>query len=626
MDRPRAWRLQGIDLSVEPLLRVGGASIDPRSREATFAGGTERLQPQNLKVLILLARRKGQVVTRTELIDLCWDGRIVGEDVINHSISVLRAFAERATGFAIETVPKAGYRLAERGVSRRPLAKYFPAIALAVAGLAILALLWLKPAEQQGKPPVPTVALLPFAAPAGDPVAAEVARAARVSLSHMLAEGGFPLVLVDSAGAPSKAADFQISGDIARESGAMVATVRMEEGRRHVVIFTHRFEEPASKAASLPDQIGASVAANLSWNAALMILDRRHPTDPRITGELLRQMSITVEGGDILQAYEISRRTVEKAPNSAIAQVALAFNSGFALEDLPREQRAAAVAIGRRASIRAEKLAPEFGDVYIPWCFLHSYARLAECEARVRKGIAADPDAPFTEGFLSMLLSDVGRIDEALEFARLSIANDRYKTSKLSRIIRALEAAGQTAEAEQIYAQAIRWWPHNGRIYMGRWRGLVERGDFAAIDRFAKSTQAAPRIAPDVIAAVRTGDGGQAIRLCKDSEGQEDLAMLCLIALSDLGEMDAAFALADQLYSPWVAQDPAEEERLWLDNPGRHPLGLLSGPSATSLRRDPRYIGLVRQVGVLRYWQTVKMPDFCRPPGEAVCSQIKKQP
>ena len=51
---------------------VGGAAIDPVSREAKYAGGQERLQPQTLKVLIALARRRDQVVTRSELVDSCW--------------------------------------------------------------------------------------------------------------------------------------------------------------------------------------------------------------------------------------------------------------------------------------------------------------------------------------------------------------------------------------------------------------------------------------------------------------------------------------------------------------------------------------------------------------------------
>ena len=99
MDVAVARPPRGIDLTSEPPFRIGRASVDPVSRDATFGGDSERLQPQNLKVLVALAQSRGSVVTREVLIDLCWDGRFVGDDVINRAISMLRQFAERAGGF-----------------------------------------------------------------------------------------------------------------------------------------------------------------------------------------------------------------------------------------------------------------------------------------------------------------------------------------------------------------------------------------------------------------------------------------------------------------------------------------------------------------------------------------------
>src|SRR5438270_9475220 len=134
---------RAIDLGTEHPFRVGGASIDPASRDATFNGTVERLQPQNLKVLVALARRRGKVVTRDELVDLCWDGRFVGDDVVNRAISTLRQFAERAGGFGIETVPRSGYRLVEassRSKRRQWAVAAVALIVLALAAIGILAL------------------------------------------------------------------------------------------------------------------------------------------------------------------------------------------------------------------------------------------------------------------------------------------------------------------------------------------------------------------------------------------------------------------------------------------------------------------------------------------------------
>lgn len=623
MDRPRSWHSQGIDLSAERPLRIGGARIDPVSREARWSAGSERLQPQNLKVLIALARRKGQVVTRTDLIDLCWDGRIVGEDVINHAILVLRGFASRAGGFAIETVPKAGYRLVEQsggaaaaapGRRRAGLAA-LSAVLLAIAGLVLLQ------ERKPWEPPVPTVALVPFGAPAGDPLAAEVARQARVSLAHMLSESGFPARL---ASAPDRDADFLIAGDIRHASGRVEAAVRMELTRSRTVILSRRYEAAEKDAMGLADQIGASVATNLSWTAALMILDRRRPSDPQITSELLKQLTITVEGGDMVQAYEIARQAVQRAPDSATAQIALAFNSGFALSALPREQRAAALALGRQAAKRSRQLAPEFGDSYIPWwCTLHSPVRIAECEADLRRATRLDPEAPFTTAFLSTLMSDSGRNEEALELARLAIASDPYKPAKLFRVIRGYHVTGRRRQAEQVYEQAVRWWPDNDRVYWGRLMGLIEHGDFADIHRLARADPARLGPVDQLLTEFGAGRTGAVLRQCGETPPHAVRDMLCLLLLADLGHHDAAFAKADRMFPQLVGRTAEEEDRLWLDNPFTYPHSILSAPSAAALRRDPRFLDVAARLGLLAYWRTGRLPDFCRARPEPVCARIK---
>ena len=624
MDRPRSWHSQAIDLSIEPILKIGGATIDPISRDATFAGGTERLQPQILKVLIALARRRGRVVTRADLIDLCWDGRIVGEDVINHAISVLRAFSGRAGGFSIETVPKAGYRLNVTGKGRGGWpgkSRWAVAIGLIVLLPGALAIYFQASPVKQGEPPTPTVALAPFKAPAGDAAATELARSARTSLSHMLSEAGFPVRLVDEY---DKRPDFVISGDVERVSDGVAATVRMEQTRDHVVVFTHRFESSLNDASNLPDQIGASIATNLSWTAPLMALDRRHPASPEIRSELLRQMAITVEGGDMLQAYEIARETAKKAPNSAIAQLALAFDTGFAIGDLPREQRGAAISAGRQASDRAIRLAPEFGDVYIPWCILHSSAWMGQCEARLREAMRRYPDAPFPSSFLCSLMSNVGRNEDALALARITIADDPFKPAKLSKLMMGLEVMGQREEADQVYARGKRWWPTNERIFWGRMLGFIMSGDFGDLENFALQDGAKLQSTARLLASFRAGDIENVKQDCRGNAGHRSTHMLCPILLADLGQYDAAFAMTDEMFPTHVGTSLAGEERLWLDDPGSYPLAILLAPSAANLRKDPRFLDLARRTGLLRYWRTVRLPDFCTRANESVCSRIAR--
>ena len=101
-----------VSLAREADFQLGTLLVRPSLREV--GAGTRRmtLEPRVMQVLVALARMDGQVVSRDELIETCWGGRIVGEDAINRCIGRLRRLAETFDGcFAIDTVIRVGYRL-----------------------------------------------------------------------------------------------------------------------------------------------------------------------------------------------------------------------------------------------------------------------------------------------------------------------------------------------------------------------------------------------------------------------------------------------------------------------------------------------------------------------------------
>ena len=206
MDRPIARGALAIDLEAEPPFRVGGTAIEPVSRNAEYPGGSERLQPQTLKVLIALARSRNEVVTRSELVECCWDGRLVGDDVINRAIQLLRQFAERAGGFAIETVPKSGYRLIESGA---PRAARWPWLVTAVVAvlIALASILWRPGAELDQT----TVAVT---AGDGSKVAQELSRSLLTRLGSLQSAKTNAMKLVGPAEETGDKADliFEVSG------------------------------------------------------------------------------------------------------------------------------------------------------------------------------------------------------------------------------------------------------------------------------------------------------------------------------------------------------------------------------------------------------------------------------
>lgn len=128
--------LISIDLAHEAELRLGRLTIRPGVRQVVDeAGAAEILEPRVMQVLVALAREPGRILSRDDLIELCWDGRIVGEDAINRVISRLRRVAEGigAGVFRIETITKVGYRLVQleadapdTGADPTPLPPHMP--------------------------------------------------------------------------------------------------------------------------------------------------------------------------------------------------------------------------------------------------------------------------------------------------------------------------------------------------------------------------------------------------------------------------------------------------------------------------------------------------------------------
>jgi DNA-binding winged helix-turn-helix (wHTH) protein len=95
-------------------LRFGVFELNVTTEELRKSGTLIRLAPQPLKLLALLARRSGQVVTREEIQQTLWgeETYVDFEQGMNHCVKQIRsALSDSAeTPLYVETVPRRGYR------------------------------------------------------------------------------------------------------------------------------------------------------------------------------------------------------------------------------------------------------------------------------------------------------------------------------------------------------------------------------------------------------------------------------------------------------------------------------------------------------------------------------------
>jgi eukaryotic-like serine/threonine-protein kinase len=89
----------------------GAVEFDERSFELKVGGLAVDLERKSLEVLRLLLHRAGEVVTKDELLEAVWPGRIVSESVPPKAISRIREVIGDADQALIKTVHGYGYRL-----------------------------------------------------------------------------------------------------------------------------------------------------------------------------------------------------------------------------------------------------------------------------------------------------------------------------------------------------------------------------------------------------------------------------------------------------------------------------------------------------------------------------------
>ena len=90
----------------------GTYTVDTDRLELTDTGTAVPLQPQAFALLVFLIENADRVVSKDEVIDSVWHGRIVGDGTLNARINALRRALgdDGATQSMIKTFPRQGFR------------------------------------------------------------------------------------------------------------------------------------------------------------------------------------------------------------------------------------------------------------------------------------------------------------------------------------------------------------------------------------------------------------------------------------------------------------------------------------------------------------------------------------
>ncbi|MEE9253443.1 MAG: hypothetical protein V3U43_00765 [Pseudomonadales bacterium] len=200
-----------------------------------------------------------------------------------------------------------------------------------------------------------------------------------------------------------------------------------------------------------------------------------------------------------------------------------------------------------------------------------------------------DPQEPTAHHWYGLHLASVGRLSAALEEARLAAALDPQSGVMQASLGIKLALLGQVEDARAAAERA-------GALgFTGGLHGLLvdfhlQRGDYDSA--LVELRQVKDRDS-DVLAQVQ-----HLVDFVDGTASEAGTGANAFSAYVARGELDAAYAIADIL-----AQERALPlDRLWM-------------PASTAFRRDARFVGLMKSVGLTDYWRRYGWPDTCRSEG-----------
>ena len=435
-------RCAPIVLAHEQSFRIGEAEFRPATREVCFAGQTSIIEPRVMQFLIALHRAHGAVVNKDDLLQSCWEGRIVGEDAINRIVSRLRGVAEKEAGrqFRIETITKVGYRLlsasgdaldkavggqspepsvANRGTaffSRRPMASL--AAVLIIVAAAIGVWLWFRPAPAAAHSM--TVRLAGFRAASTDlPQTMRESLHAEI-IAAFNADG---VVGVSTVPTPTSRTGpaFSLDGTIYRVGGSVRVITRLANERSGVVLWSNSVDYPADQVAKVPHKVAVTVGTVVRCGLSGAATYRKSLPDA-VLGDYMRYCEeYWAYGGS--RTLRFAQRVVAAVPDFSWGWSAVG-NGYVQSARLERDpQRAEALrAAGRQAEDRALALDRNNSEALAHKAYLIDRRDWAGQEALFKSSIAAQPlDCGCEHYGYGLKLESVGRLSAAIEQYRAAI-------------------------------------------------------------------------------------------------------------------------------------------------------------------------------------------------------------
>lgn len=446
-------------------LKVGDWILEPDLNQLSAGGATVKLEPKAMAVLLCLASRAGQVVTREALLSEAWPGVVVSDDALTQVIIKLRKALEDDPGRPayIHTVTKRGYRLVasvslpgqERAISLpRGRRRFYGG----VAGLALLLAMgvWWSATQHAIRPspgagPVadraglPTVAIQPFKALSKDDREIVLARGITADLLTDLSKlPGLSIIgfsptdgRAGSEASSYPEAGYLVSGTVQRIDDRLRVHVYLTEQKTGKQLWSERFDRSMSEFFAIQDELAPKIVRMLPAKvseAELRRMAQRHTRN-------LQAYEYFQRG----QAALLVRQSAENETARAMFRRAIELDATFA----------------RAYSGLALTYAADFRNQWTP----DGAGALDRAFELARTANEINPDIPETYWALAYVLAQRRKHEQALEYLEKATSMYPSFADGYALMASVKTFAGQPAAAIPLMRTAMRLNPTAGYLY-----------------------------------------------------------------------------------------------------------------------------------------------------------------
>jgi DNA-binding winged helix-turn-helix (wHTH) protein/tetratricopeptide (TPR) repeat protein len=385
-------------------------------------------------------------------------------------------------------------------------------------------------------------------------------------------------------------------------------------------------EEPSPSRVSRRMMLGSAAAAGAAAAGGLGLWSvRRSRDDHRFNAlmDLGKKAQLYDDGST--EAAKYFEQAVAMRPDNPQAQGLFAMAQATDAEYGDPGEASAALQRADRAARAALAVDPDEPNARLALVTLQrSTLDLATNEDRLRDILATAPNNIAVMGSLWALLQSVGRSRDALALVERANVLEPLAPSCQYPKAQLLWIVGRTAEADRVIDRAMQYWPDHWGVrfarftiyaYTGRPRAALAMLDAKtspmyppdAVSLWRVSLAALDQRSPASIAAARSAN----LEAAKQNPGLSNQAV---IVLSALGELDAAFDIANRLLlfrrpveprpQPGSAKPPVKSTS-WRFAPW------LFIPPVEPMQADPRFTALCDGIGLTEYWRKRHViPDF----------------